>query len=541
MITTTRFLKVRNPFSNVQATTKWLATLPLLDVHKSINQLTQSFQSLRHEPSTLLEFTSLEMLHPIVKQLTKQILNTALSQTKSIQTRKSSYQMILNLNQGLLNLFFISYHQTSLVHIHQKAKSLYYVLDHITCMLLTSYQLYFPVPCQLWKQLYQCYIFSQQMECFNLELQELSTEYSHDETIANLFNAAILLSICNPYQLHFQDTLNLYQILKDWSYHLILTRNFDDNFTHIIRLYEDQPPIYKNLLLNAPLTRDCIGLDIRSFIAQLKSTLNTNHMLYNKLSFPVLRSIIRSLSDFSVRATPRNHKAGELIVSIGLTNTFYFLNAKKPIQPHLILSKRTIENFDEEKDTSKIKLKLLQESNHDLNDVHLKKSRYLLHNCSLVNTSLNGYCLSMRSDIAQPLHIGEIIGLKEPEQKNNDWHIGVIRWIKFGINQEIQIGVEVLAFTGIAVGINHPIGRQKRYLKGIILKGHANLYACPTIITHNLPYQKGDTIQIINLLIDTDIELGKCIYESKFYKQFEFKVKQHFTESFMNAILTQES
>ena len=64
----------------------------------------------------------------------------------------------------------------------------------------------------------------------------------------------------------------------------------------------------------------------------------------------------------------------------------------------------------------------------------------------VVNISAGGYCLRWNSDNTSKAQIGELIALQEFDNNHDvKWHIGVIRWMQFTIENGLEIGVQILS------------------------------------------------------------------------------------------------
>jgi len=123
------------------------------------------------------------------------------------------------------------------------------------------------------------------------------------------------------------------------------------------------------------------------------------------------------------------------------TQFFRFLGLKVPVRrrPLSDLSRipraHTRYEYSDHYETAASEMIIWSESNTDA-------ERY---KTSIVNSSLEGYCLMMRHTASTTLKVGDIVRLHAPSEDPNASERGSIRWLKQITPTDIGMGIHLIA------------------------------------------------------------------------------------------------
>ena len=95
--------------------------------------------------------------------------------------------------------------------------TIYYAMRYLGIVLLRSYQIYVPVPDNIWKQINRLYIHAYQNGFANVAIANNENKYITQPSIENLFKQMLLLSLASPYRLRQGDIEKVDSFLQQWS------------------------------------------------------------------------------------------------------------------------------------------------------------------------------------------------------------------------------------------------------------------------------------------------------------------------------------
>ncbi len=79
----------------------------------------------------------------------------------------------------------------------------------------------------------------------------------------------------------------------------------------------------------------------------------------------------------------------------------------------------------------------------------------------LQNVSAGGYNLKWTGTGSPQAHVGEVIGLREGKAIGGDWHVAVIRWIQYESEKAFNIGVQAISNQAIIATAKRTTGDEK--------------------------------------------------------------------------------
>lgn len=545
---------------------QWLENLPKAHIHKASALVYASLTKLKHNNIVPKDwFRSLEQFNPVIQFLSK-MLNQQYLEDSSLKPQKKRTIMALALaiQLEIADAYcFLVTKQTNQLNIKYITKAIHYALNHLKLYLLRSYQLYKEPPKQVYSIINTLYSFS---ETNLLEQNGFQDENNNTTTIHTVFKSIILLMTCNPYQLIPQDVEKLYVKLLEWAELSELNKKIKNNDLYILDLSSDIPPSYKKIFQGEETQTSLRGFNTAPLIENLQlHTYDADTKNTSGVSEALLQHLIRTWDSFPTRKFTRSTASGSVNACVGLSTVYYYLNNQNekispPENTSRISAKKSKLQGNIKPENEKLKILPISPETSSENmysgniqnpahsqdpwkiayqkgaiptssqNTHVDKP--LAHQWELLNSSANGYCLCTSSDYPDELKAGKLVGLQENISEDNDtyWLIGLIRWIKYTDDDQLLIGIELLAPNAIAVGIQNKEQQRNHYklLRAMLLPDIPPLEQPQTLIVPKIPYKEGDIVRIANQYIDIDIQLSKCINNSNFFNRFIFEIIEHY-------------
>ena len=129
-----------------------------------------------------------------------------------------------------------------------------------------------------------------------------------------------------------------------------------------------------------------------------------------------------------------------------------------------------------------------------------------------------------------------MIGIRRQINKQSwKWGIGVIRWMKFNNQNEMQLGIEMLNPDAAAIGLRTAAsnGKDFSYQRTLLLPEIPAINQPTTLITGPVPWRVGNKLMLHILGKDVNVELSRLVQNTGLFAQFQFefldsdKPKQH--------------
>jgi len=143
--------------------------------------------------------------------------------------------------------------------------------------------------------------------------------------------------------------------------------------------------------------------------------------------------------------------------------------------------------------------------------------------CNLINTSPGGFCLSWGDNVPKQVKTGEVVGVREDGQ--DEWSIGVIRWVKQFRNKGARMGLELLAPNATPVGskVLNKTGSNTEYMRALILPELKAIGQPATLITPKIAFHVGNKILLNEQGVEDKVQLLKQVSSTASFSQFQFK------------------
>jgi len=210
--------------------------------------------------------------------------------------------------------------------------TIYYAMQYLGSVLLKSYQIYVPIPDDIWKQINRLYIHACQNGFANDALASVKNKYITKPSIENLYKKILLLSLANPYRLSQGDIEKVNSFLEQWSSYTVLN-TIDDSEKQVgmfsIDLSSDDAPGFfipsenPNALIRL-LETDKLITTIKDDIKHYSSYISSHGGNKNKvISKKVLKLLQRTWDGIAKRNSSRSRKKSKILATFGLSGTHH--------------------------------------------------------------------------------------------------------------------------------------------------------------------------------------------------------------------------
>lgn len=554
---------------------EWIEALPKVNVGETSRQLYSVVQEInRFQTDAKNRFLLLEELrssiHYVCKALGKHFLNQSI-----ILPEKES--KIANLAQALQNHLAVGYKVVIIESLSLKSseanklriQATHRALCELSGNLLRCFQLYYPTPKDLWRELHQLHMLASH---YNI-LDELVDDAQNNQTltIEQCYIRTMLLGTARPNQLRQREIDNIYRIFSDWSPYCQLRSMEGTPEPFIVNLISDEGPTYsqwadkkgedsnKEHYRYVQVNDLAIRLTKSLKASQQAETGEEELLNIRGLSETVLRHLIQSWSASTQRSFARTLTKGDIGLAFGLGAIHHYISGGRDFNQMLLGGDDNIVIEDEDnpflRGNQGTGFRDELRSGADVWDLqsvtvgnlgggkiasvmdglsttagathtggHKVQTLFPSYQCQLIDTSPGGYCIQWDGAAPQQLKTGELVTLKEAAQ--SIWSIAVIRWIKKMSNKSARLGLELLAPHAEACGakVIQKTGGSTEYMRCIRLPELKAIAQPSTLITPHLTFRAGYKVLVNISGQEVRTQLLKEITSTASFSQFEYKI-----------------
>ncbi len=550
--------------------TAWVESLPMVNVGESSRRLYGAIQELnRFKTDARTRLQMLEQMrgpiHYVCKSLEKHFLN----QSIVLNDKESK---VANLSQALQNHLATGYKIIVIETLSQKtseaaklrAIATHRALTELSGNLLRCYQLYFPTPNGLWREIHQLYTLADHYGILDQRFEDEVVK--SNLSVKECYYKTMLLSTARPNQLRQQEIAHLSSVFNLWAEHCELTSFASTPLPFVVDLESDQGALYTQWNRDSlrHKARSLRYVNVKALVEVVKNRIqNTNsdekvELIIKTLSPTVLRHLLQSWSASSQRAFARTQTEGPISLAFGLGAVHHFIangqefgmmlsGGKQEIlvkeesdNPFLSAGNNRNYGFNEELrsggDVWALQaISVSEKKSGKTNSKDENKNQFNAYQCQMVDTSPGGYCLEWKGGAPTLLKTGEMIAIKEPKQEQ--WSMGVIRWVKKLSTETLRLGLELLAPHAEAVGakVIHKDGSTTEYMRAIRLPELKAIGHASTLITPRLTFKEGYKVLLNISGREVRVQLTKEIGATASFSQFEYKIMGEKAASKMKA------
>ncbi|MCK5880391.1 MAG: hypothetical protein KAG18_00870, partial [Sinobacterium sp.] len=326
----------------------------------------------------------------------------------------------------------------------------------------------------------------------------------------------------------------------------------------------DMPPLYQKFHRDTTSER-CLSINTIDLITELTPLSDPLLQAKSKLSPNLISHLILAWGIFSDRTFMRLDTHSELSICIGLSTSHFYLGDHLPFedlvygkdgapdQIHVKTGQTRQDppakvgnsNFNKSTQTkldawdeSLYGKKTLEKTSVSMESIgfHLRsggksqmsetgsdKEKYHNYRVNVLNMSPGGYCVEWNHLAPGSIKSGEIISVKG--EHHNNWHIGVIRWVKQTKEKGLQLGIELISPSAAPYGAKFVAlsGEDKTdFLRVLLLPEISAAGQAASIITPSLSFKPGQHIHLMLNGEEQTILLRELLTSTGSYSQFSF-------------------
>ncbi|MDH5633841.1 MAG: hypothetical protein OEZ10_12710 [Gammaproteobacteria bacterium] len=402
-------------------------------------------------------------------------------------------------------------------------------IRYLAEVLQSCYQVYVPIPVGIWKELHTLYRIAEQNDFFGQTPEQ-------GLVIEQRYRDAMLLGLCNPYQLPEGEWRKIAQFISLWGDVAVIHGNVKVSSVagqFLVDLDSDRPPVaYPRgvsvtgtdslRVLNAlPLTAT-----VQDFVRRFKKG---EPGVLNKLGvdclhgacLDMLRRMRRSWGLATGRRGDRIRKSGQCFVANSINAIHFFASGQrafvKPLfaDSHLELSEMAPTHDEPASLPEGLDMDIGEPINSDYLDfddtvptVADKKPRMmaesLLHSShvyrvetwQIYDESPSGLQLNQKQVDRQQVRVGDILGVADGVNQVS-WRLGVVRWIKTPEPRNVDIGIEMLGGPARPVAIKKDSGSSD-YCQALLLPSVPILKRPATLVTTAGMFEEKASYQLVD-------------------------------------------
>jgi cyclic-di-GMP-binding protein len=341
---------------------------------------------------------------------------------------------------------------------------LYRAISTLADTLSLSYKTYTPTPAGVWHEIHQIFHYAQ---FYAMEDQAIEDESgTTHSTISVVYKQALLLALTDPYRLMPGEVDRVLNVIAHFSGGVIVMPYAPDLAgagLFLIQSDSDRPPkalASAGPVNIAPIDKVVSTANLAFTLSELISQLDSG-VPAKTLGLPLtgtdaaisdlLRRLSKAWSTPPRRVFNRQRAEASVQICAGIKAIAYYLTVEQ--DPAWLLEKEQIQR------AGTVPLRPGATAG--------EAPIYPLTDCEIINQSASGFALRTAPKGEPVVAVGEIIGVKFPDQ--GTWNVGAVRWVQTNDAQEIEIGIQLIAPTGAAVIVEPATGPLVKKQDGLML------------------------------------------------------------------------
>ena len=548
----------------------WVNDLPLMNMGETSRQLYQFIQELnRFQVPTPQRFQLLEIIRPVALHVCRALGKHYLNQSLVLPDKA---RRVASLAQALQTHLAAGYKLVAVRGIRRLnerdgktlvATAIHRAISAQTDNLVRSSQLYFPTPRHLWLELHQLFLLAEMNRLEEIEVADSDFADIETSTVKEAYGRALLLATAKPNQLRQQEIALLYRATEQWSSLIDIKPAGEDADLFVFDLQVDRPPTYRTHASVA--AENSRYIESRELVAELANAIggrrSEDFAIPDGVPDNLLVHLHQAWGALAERSFRRVGQTGPIDISLGLTALHAHLSGGMDFErmirggelqvlaqgaaenPFLAGRRKTgsglpqdddpwsraydggghkmAEDMLDTIDVSGITSQLRQQQES-------KEARTPLEHftCQKINASPGGYCLEWVGASPAALRTGELVGVRELGQ--NEWAIGVVRWVKQLAHQGAQFGVELLAprATPAAARALRKTGDAGNFMRALLLPALHAIGQPATLLVPTVGFQAGGKVDMVAGDESQRVTLHRKVNGTASFGQYEFRAVQ---------------
>lgn len=509
LLTTPTLDAFDNPLveSNPRKVAKWLDELPLLNPAETVMPVLSALQSLNRQPLAEKDrLRLLELYQAAVNAMFNAFTLRALRQVplpapQREQIKHGVMQLCLELAGGYKSLV-VQAHQQRRTAAAEPTLLLaaYRAMQQLVQALLHCFRTYEPVPARVYLEIHQLYAWTESAGVAETVIRQDGEAAS----LSALYRRILLTCCADPARLSEDEVLRAYALLGHYATQAQLVMGrcvppHDGQFG--FDLYSDAPPrpcakIDQQTRVTQPRV-----LDARAVAASMRARIDAETNQPADDEARLLRLLLPHFEALPQRVMPRQAKQLAVLVATGIAALHYFLS-----------------------DTQRLK-QAMEQAREDTPADHESGAaidRHRLDAWHINNESESGYLLYCTHRPA--LRVGELLGVLMTERDDTPAALAltVVRWMRYGTENGLEIGVERLVGAAAPVVCRFEADGDSVARQCLFLPSSSRQIMQATLLAPKRFYARGQHLHVEVGAKRLVVESGHLVMDTACFDRFVF-------------------
>lgn len=507
----------------------WLDSLPLANASSAAQTLSAAMDAAnRSDFPAERRLNLLESLRPGVTQVCETLEKRFLGQSiPLLRAPREAYQQVHGLLDGLVIGYRIAMFDLSAKGTPRFARKKRLALAcarSMSCLaerLLRADQIYAAEPADLWRGLYATWHLARSHGLDEQTIEDENCRYRQQRTLNDILIQALLLAVCNPHRLGQREIAEVSAAMEVWCEDCELKKlavpgqgifTFDiaeDRGPRVLASDDDAGSASRWILDAGALARRLQSKSVQQQAQRVALEQSSRERILMAWGVVAPRGF---------RRLPARHR---LEAVVGLHGVHY-----------AIAGMRDFESLARGETDTRGQLAHWARAS---NDQRAKAPTV----CQVVDQSFGGYRLKWRHDQNVRLKVGELLATARPADvgQEQNWILGVVRWIRSDSENNLEAGVELLARTSEAVILfpNPERRNPGNAIRGLLLEPLSRsepempMLICDPSLNQAERMVMADRRCNTQLLPREDslmrLKLVRCIEHTPAFSQFHYQVR----------------
>ncbi len=549
------------------AVRQWVDDLPLINIEASVKQLEFALDEINKTDIPAAErHAALELLNAPVVHVTGALVKSYLGKQFPLKTRDLDNAAKAT---ALCYRMATSYKILAAAMVKQPDSrtglpiAIHRAMRHLSEILIGSYQIYVPYPDGIWKDLHTLYAIGEQHGLLQQQVEDITLRTPVRSTPEDIYKQILLLSLACPYRLRQNETNDVYMLLSKWAPYSKLLRASDETsggfFTW--NLEADHAPAYLTTRNREDRDTHWRNLNTSDMSKPVRSALEARQQSTQRysdhLEERILQRLMLSWGVMPKRQFTRRQQDASIQLVVGLNAIHNVISEpeQEPVHPDKVQAESEVIRDQEylqdptferpasisvnaprnghRRDKTTFGQLPEQWQNHPLQGAYAANSPATaeenaipLHveNWKMQDMSAGGYCLLWDSEEASSAQVGELVAIKSSYDSNDNWHLGVIRWMKLTRERGLGLGVQMMSPGARAIWArvcNDKVSRADR-MQGILLPDIKGLNQQATLLLPSLPFRTGYLSRLTRGDKEEQVKLTAQLEDTGSFAQYHF-------------------
>lgn len=531
---------------------KWLESLPMINVVEASHEIHKTVILLNRIPieaDDRLKMMELlrEPVNLVTAKLQKSYADMALPLSEKHQlTAEQVRHFYIEMAYGYKHVIEDKYlkYKSRLTgrHAARVALPIQRAIRYLTKTLVHSFQFYAPYPMGTWRELHTLYRLAEKIGITGMPVDDAFNKSVQHSSVDHVYKQALLLDLSDPYHQPTQMIIKIDQYLDLMAplsrLNPVPEAQLDNNCQFLIELNSDrsgQVIMESQQAPDAQSTRILNTLELARAIHSHLTLLQKNQKphttglgdnFFDQLARDMLLRLINSWGVTPKRVFTRKIKADEQIqAAFGLDASVYFLNDETPLRS----SSEFMGPFQQ-----RTRIGTLYAMPDDISrngkttDIDTEKKsadsvEHAISSWDVLDESAGGLAVEKSSETKVQIRVGEVVIFNSTGEKRK-CAVGVIRWMRNTGPEQMEIGIQRLAPSGVPAKIKmlNKTGTETEFASAIILPEVSALKQKQSIIAPRGSFQRERQIYVDDGRSLRHAIATKLLEVTGSYERFEF-------------------